>query len=201
MWGVYTSCRICHRKEEFTGATNRMDIKELIQIIVWLAGIASFLFGVYQYRQAQIWKRLEYAANQIQRLTSSPDLILAISFLEYSKMKIPLPEKYRKIANEAEIFNHDCDKLSKIMESEYFEETAEYFIYREAFARQFEYLEQIYQFIEMKLIQADDVKGIKWVLENIAAPRFINKTVLIKHLQGDFKNVIRLMNLMGIQIV
>ena len=176
-----------------------MDFKGVIEITLALVGVAGLLFGSYEYRQAQTWKRLEFAASQIQRLTSDPDLILAVTFLEYSGMKIPLPEKYWKLAR-AQTFNHDCDKLSKMMDAEHFEQTAAYFVYREAFARLFEYLEQIHQFIEMKLIKVNDVKGIKWVLEQIAAPRFISKTILIQHLQGNFKDVIKLMDIMGVQI-
>lgn len=60
-------------------------IRETIELFVALAAIAGFFFGLYQYRKAQKWKRLEFAAGQLQRLTTEPDLVLAMMFLEYSK--------------------------------------------------------------------------------------------------------------------
>lgn len=176
-----------------------VSFRDIIEISVALAAIAGFFFGLYQYRQAQTWKRLEFAAGQIQRLTSDPDLVLAITFLEYSKMEIPLPEKYAKIAK-TDTFEHDSSQLSRMMEPDYFERTAEYFIYREAFMRLFEYLEQIYQFIDMKLIKATDVKGIAWVLRQIAQPRFIPQMILIEQLQSNFTDILKLMQIMGVRV-
>jgi hypothetical protein len=43
-----------------------MDMKALLDIIVPIVGIGGFIFGLFQYRQAQKWKRLEFAANQLQ---------------------------------------------------------------------------------------------------------------------------------------
>ena len=71
-----------------------MNAKELLDFLVSVIGIGGILFGVYQYRQAQKWKRLEFAANQLQRLTSVPELAVAYMFLNYSKRGVPLPEKY-----------------------------------------------------------------------------------------------------------
>jgi hypothetical protein len=175
-----------------------MNTREAIELFVALGAIAGFFVGLYQYRQAQRWKRLEFAAGQLQRLTSDPDLVLAITFLEYSKMTIPLPEKYRELAK-TDLFHHDSAKLSENMGLTFFESTAEYFIYREAFMRLFEYLEQLYQFIDMGLIKADDVKGVIWVLEGTARPKWIDRSVLVGHLRENFPDVIKLMTMMGVQ--
>lgn len=171
--------------------------RETIELFVALAAIAGFFIGLYQYREAQKWKRLEFAAGQLQRLTTDPDLLLAITFLEYSKMEVPLPEKYRLLAN-ADTFQHDSEVLSTMMKSDYFERTPAYFIYREAFMRLFEYFEQLFQFVEMGLIQASDIKGIKWVLEGVIAPKYIEKTVLLEQLQKHFQDVLTLMEMLGI---
>lgn len=176
-----------------------MEIRDILELVVALAAIAGFFFGLYQYRQAQTWKRLEFAAGQVQRLTSDPDLVLAITFLEYSKMEIPLPEKYAKITK-TDTFEHDSSQLSRIMEPDHFERTTEYFVYREAFMRLFEYLEQIYQFIEMRLVKASDVKGITWILRQIAQPRFIPQKILTKHLQTNFTDALKLMQIMGVEV-
>jgi hypothetical protein len=174
-----------------------MSIQEIIAILVSIAAIFGFLFGVFQYWQAQKWKRLEFAANQIQRLTTEPDLALAVSFLEYSKMKIPLPEKYQVFAaddDKVKIFDHDSKDYSKVMELDYFKVDANYFIYRQSTMRLFEYLQQIHQFIAMGLIKTNDVAGLKWVLDMIFYPRYIDQSILLKHLEKDFEEIIALKN-------
>jgi hypothetical protein len=52
------------------------------------------LFGVYQYQQAQKWKRLEFAAIELQRMYEDPELVLAGTVNNYSARKVPLPERY-----------------------------------------------------------------------------------------------------------
>jgi hypothetical protein len=172
-------------------------IRETIELFVALAALAGFFIGLYQYRKAQRWKRLEFAASQLQRLTTDPDLLLAMMFLEYSKMDVPLPEKYRVLID-ADTFQHDSSTLSTMMAPGYFERTPTYFIYREAFMRLFEYFEQLFQFVDMGLIQVSDIKGTKWVLAGVIAPKYIEKTVLLEHLQRHFQDVISLMAMLGI---
>jgi hypothetical protein len=173
-----------------------MDFREIVELFVALAGIAGFFFGLFQYRAAQKWKRLEYAANQLQRLTSDPDLVLAITFLEYSKMNVPLPEKYWELAG-SKVFPHSQEKLSKMMDAGHFENSPEYLIYREAFMRLFEYFQQIYQFIDMGLIDAKDVKGLRWVLDNVACPQRIDdKTLFKRHLAKGFQEVCELLKIL-----
>ena len=175
-----------------------MGLQESIGILVSIAAISGFLFGVFQYWRAQKWKRLEFAANQIQRLTTEPDLALAVSFLEYSKMKIPLPEKYQVFADSDDkprIFDHDSENYAKVMEWTYFAPSAEYYIYRQSTTRLFEYLQQIHQFIEIGLLKPKDVAaGLEWVLKLIFHPKHIEKGILQKHLDEDFKEVIALKN-------
>ncbi len=172
-------------------------IREMIEIFVALAAIAGFFIGLYQYREAQKWKRLEFAAGQLQRLTTDPDLVLAMTFLEYSKMEVPLPEKYRLLTN-ADTIQHDSSVLSTMVAPDYFKRTPAYFIYREAFMRLFEYFEQLFQFIDMGLIQASDVKGTKWVLERIISPKYIEKSTLVGHLQKNFQDVLTLIEMLEI---
>jgi hypothetical protein len=173
-------------------------IRETLELLVALAAIAGFFMGLYQYRQAQKWKRLEFAAGQMQRLTNDPDLVLAITFLEYSKMEVPLPDKYRLIM-QADTFQHESDVLSTMMEPRYFERSSTYFIYREAFMRLFEYFEQLFQFTEMGLIQPEDIKGVKWVLEGIVSPNYIDKSVLSQYLITYFQDTIKLMGLLDVE--
>ena len=175
-----------------------MDAKELIQILVSLIGVGGFLFGVFQYQQAQRWKRLEYAANQLQRLQSDPDLVLATTFLDISERDVPLPEKYWDYAD-ARIFKHNCQSMYPIMARRY-NNTPEFFIYTEAFEHLFEYLVQIYAFIEMKLIKPSDVKSLRWVLEDLAKPSWAtDNRVFIGRISSGFGDVLRLMDIFGVE--
>ena len=175
-----------------------MDPKELIQILVSLVGIGGFLFGVFQYRQAQRWKRMEYAANQLQRLQSDPDLVLAATFLDFSKRGVPLPEKYREYVGSS-IFDHNCQTMYRVMATRY-ENTPEFFVYIEVFERLFAYLGQINSFIEIGLIKASDVKAIRWVLKDLAQPQWTtDNRIFIGRISLDFSDILQLMDTFGIE--
>ena len=177
-----------------------MDTKELIQILVSLVGIGGFLFGVLQYGQAQRWKRLEYAAGQLQRLQLDPDLALATAFLDSSERAVPLPAKYQVYKGEP-VFNHNCQVMYRKMALEY-ENTPEFFIYADAFERLFEYLVQIYAFIDMKLIKAGDVKSLKWILEDLARPQWSrDNRVFVGRISSGFDDIFQLMDIYGIEHV
>jgi hypothetical protein len=174
------------------------DTKELIQILVSFVAIGSFIFGVLQYRQAQRWKRLEYAANQLQRIQLDPDLALATMFLDSSKRSVSLPQKYRDYTG-TPTFSHDCQALYKTMATQY-GNTPEYLIYNEVFEYLFSYLVQIYAFIEMKLINASDVKSLGWILEDLANPQWTNdERVFIGRISLDFSDILLLMDIFGIE--
>ncbi len=176
-----------------------MTFNQVIEVLVSLAAIVGFFFGLYQYRQAQRWKRLEFAATQLQRLTSDPELLFAIVCLEYSKREVHLPEKYQKVIKK-ETFIHDSKVLSRVMQV-YHEDTPEFYVYQDVFARLFEYLSQVYQFIDLGLIQANDVKGLRWVLEHLANPIFVDKVAFAKYIikgGSQFEDVFKLMRIFGV---
>ena len=175
-----------------------MDTKELIQILVSLVAIGSFLFGVIQYRQAQRWKRLEYAANQLRRIQLEPELALATTLLDSSKRDVALPEKYRDYTGKP-IFNHNCQVLYNTMATQY-GNTPEYLIYNEVFEHLFEYLVQIYAFIEMKLIKPSDVKSLRWILEDLAKPPWAtDNRVFIARISSGFSDVLLLMDIFAVE--
>ena len=175
-----------------------MNAKVLLDFLVSVIGIGGILFGVYQYQQAQKWKRLEFAANQLQRLTAVPELALASMFLNYSKRGVPLPESYWDYAG-TKVFEHDCETMYRIMLTRY-ENKPVFFIYSDAFDQLFEYLVQIYAFIDMKLIRASDVKSLSWILENLASPHWItDHRVFIGRISLGFNDVFKLMDLFAIK--
>jgi hypothetical protein len=175
-----------------------MNTKELLDFLVTLIGIGGILFGVYQYQQAQKWKRLEFAASQLQRLTSEPELALAGMFLNYSIRGLPLPETYWEYAG-TKVFEHDCQRMYRVMATRY-ENKPEFFIYTDIFEHLFEYLVQIYAFIDMKLIKTSDVKSIRWILEDLAKPQWIaDNRIFIGRISSGFSDILKLMDIFGIE--
>ena len=175
-----------------------MDARELIQILVSLGAIGGFLFGVFQYQQAQRWKRLEYAASQLQRLKAEPELALATIFLDISKRGVPLPERLWRYAG-AEVFQHDCQKMYAMMKSDY-EDDVEFFIYNDAFEALFGYLEQIYAYIEMGLIRINDVKALRWMVKSLSNATWAvegeKDVLLVRAQQLGYDDVIKLLRLL-----
>ena len=175
-----------------------MNAKDMLDFLVSVLGIGGILFGVYQYQQAQKWKRLEFAASQLQRLTSVPELALAGMFLNYSKRGIPLPESYWEYAG-TKVFEHDCQTMYRIMVTRY-ENKPEFFIYVDTFEHLFEYLVQIHAFIDMKLIRANDIKSLRWILDDLAKPHWIDDNrVFIGRISMGFSDILKLMDMFGIE--
>ena len=175
-----------------------METRDLIQTLVSVVAIVGFLFGVFQYRQAQRWKRLEYAASQLRHLDTEPELTLATIFLDISKRGVPLPEKLWKYAG-TDVFQHDCQKMYTLMKSRY-EDDVEYFIYNDVFERLFGYLEQIYMCIDLGLIQARDVKALRWLVKSLSNPTWASEAdkdvFLVRAQRQGYFDVIKLLRLL-----
>ena len=52
----------------------------------------------------------------------------------------------------------------------------------------------------MGLIRSDDIKGVKWVLEGILNPKYIEENVMEDHLRNHFQDVIILMEMLKIGV-
>lgn len=172
-----------------------MNMADILAVIGTIIALSGFLFGLYQYTKAQRWKKLEYAAKLLQEMTIDEDIALALIFLEYSKRQVPLPDKYHKLAGDS-LFQHDSEKLSQMLEVGYWENTPEYFIYRDTLNRLFRYLQQFQQFIEMKLIEPEEAYLVGWVLRRITNPDYIDKKTLHAYVQY-FPGVISLLQSFG----
>jgi hypothetical protein len=106
---------------------------------------------------------------------------------------VPLPQKYWDYYGK-HVFDHNCQTMYRVMATPY-DNTPEFFIYTEAFEHLFAYLVQIKAFIDMKLIEADDVKSLKWVLDDLAKPQWtVDNRVFIGRISLDFSDILRLMD-------
>jgi hypothetical protein len=54
-------------------------------------------------------------------------------------------------------------------------EDIEFFIYNDTIDRLLDYLDQIYAFIEMRLINVKDVEALRWVLDDLNNPAWAEK--------------------------
>ena len=95
------------------------------------------------------------------------------------------------------VFQHDATHLSALLKKPY-DSAPEYLVYEEAFEHLFEYLEQIHGFIDMQLIKANDVDALRWVLEELANPRFVEQALFMERINQDFRRVLKLMKTFGI---
>src|SRR5258706_15268057 len=63
------------------------------------AGFIAFCFGLYQYRQAQLWKRAEFLASEMAKVFSDRKVGTALLLLDYSRIKLR-PDGTRADKNE-----------------------------------------------------------------------------------------------------
>lgn len=173
-------------------------IKETISSLSSVIGIAGLAFGLYQYYIAQKWKKSEFAAQQLEKLDSDPDLALCCKILDWSERDLPVPERYKSFTDES-AFHHDWELLCKAMVPEQINgvfENWKCLVYRDIFDRFFAYLERINHFIEIRLVSEKDVSSLEYWLEEISHPRFAdpNKSkVFIDFIQAyEYSGVIKL---------
>lgn len=70
-------------------------MKENAQLVGLFVGLAGLIFGLYQYYRAERWKRSEFAAKQNEKLLTDPILVLCLKFLDWSELRIAVPEEYK----------------------------------------------------------------------------------------------------------
>lgn len=138
-------------------------------------GLAGFAFGLFQFWDAQRWKRSEFAARQLERIQSDPLLVTATRVLDWSHRELPVPLSLRKSeAPEEMYFEHTWVALASGIQPESKEDnfTREQVIYRDVFDALFVYFEEVNHYIEIGLIDSKQVRSLKYWLEQVAKPRF-----------------------------
>src|SRR5437867_1519046 len=142
-----------------------MEIKEAIALAGVIIGLIGFAFALYQYRISQKWKKSEFAAKQLELLSSDTDIAFCCQVLDYSARRMPTPEKYR-VFTEDTSFVHDHKLLVNALQLEGGRDHFEWplVIYRDAFDRFFGYLESIEHYISIRLFTIQDVSSLKYWL-------------------------------------
>ncbi|CCO45553.1 hypothetical protein VIBNISOn1_1530007 [Vibrio nigripulchritudo SOn1] len=132
--------------------------KELLGLFVAIGG---FLFGLYQYYSAQVWKGTEFAAKQVELLSSDPKISIASRALEWNNRKFRVPEKM-DVEIKEEFFQHDPEKLASALiphsEKKEFENTD--IFYLDVYDHYFNYLERVNHYLSQGMFSIDDIEPI-----------------------------------------
>lgn len=150
--------------------------RDLLTSLSGLIGLGGFGVGLYQYYRAQVWKKSEFAAAQLQRLTDDPDLALCCVFLDWGQRKIPVPEKYIVFtANDETSFTHDWDSVKRAMTPEDKESnfTFPMVLYRDLFDKFLVYLEGTNFYLSRGLFDVDDIRSLKYWLDELRWSRYL----------------------------
>jgi hypothetical protein len=153
-----------------------MAPKDIVSLVGTILAFAGLGFGLYQYYIAQRWKRAEFAAQQLEKLSQDPELDLCCKLLDWAVRISPVPEKYATLTEE-KTFVHDWRTMLEAMlpeeDSDRVEWDWQHMMYRDAFDTFFKYLERINHYISIKLISEKDVASLGYWLEQITDPRFL----------------------------
>ena len=140
-----------------------MDLKDFIETVGIIIALVGLLFGLYQYYVNAKWKRSEFAAKQLDLLTSDPDITFCCQVLDYSYRIFPVPKKYRNITNET-WFVHEWSKLESAMQPESQQAKFEWplILYRDAFDRFFTYLERMNHYMSIGIFTRKDISILEY---------------------------------------
>lgn len=139
-------------------------------------GFIGFGTGLYQYYRSQVWKKSEFAAAQLQRLTDDPTLALCCIFLDWGPRKIAVPKEYSVFTDNNETsFVHNWDNLKTAMKPEYKEANFQFplVLYRDSFDQFFVYLDRINHYIGIGLFKVEDVYPLSYWLNELKASRYL----------------------------
>lgn len=128
---------------------------ERIELAKIAAGTIAFAFGLWQYRKAQKWKRLEFVAGEMKIFFDDPATRLAMTMLDWRKKAIPL-FKHRD-ANSIEQVTVDYSLVAEALGTD---PELKYDRYksaiREIFERYLEFLARFEGFIAAGLVKRKD---------------------------------------------
>lgn len=183
-----------------------MEIETAFRGISIILGLGALWFGLFQYRAANTWKRIEYTASVLDKINSDPDLRLAITFLDWREREISIPSRFTP-TDPQKSFTHTHAKLAQAFDldsREKLEETGqldlkkefltpEFIMYVEIFDRFFDYMVQLDQFIKNGLVAREDVQIINYWAKRVNDLKFNGKPIFENYLEYyNYKSVIDL---------
>ena len=157
-----------------------VDSELILKTVVAVTAVGGFLFGIYQYTKAQHWKRAEFAAKELERLSTDPVLSLACIFLDYDERTVNVPEIYKEMAK-SNSFIHRWAILEKAMMASLTTNDGRNgftwleVLYRDVFDHFFTYLVSIDHYIDIDLVSKRDISILKYWLEKLSHPPFADR--------------------------
>jgi hypothetical protein len=144
-----------------------------LQAVTTTLALLGFGFGLYQFRNAQKWKRAEFAARQLERLSTDPVLTIATRVLDWRQRDLPLPASLR-LTKDEESFEHTWGALAEGIKSEKDRVIfrREMVIYRDLFDALFTYFDEVNHYVEIELVTIEQIGSLEYWLLQVASPRF-----------------------------
>jgi len=153
-------------------------------LLALIAGIGGFV-AYKEYSNAQKWKRLEFAAQHLERFWSDPKIEACCIFLDWEARRMKVPEAYG-VFTESKHFVHTHAQLRSAMNSSLekdlaqseagpaSEETSHQFkwqevMYRDYFDRLFDFLAQSNNSLRMGILKPQDLEQLVYWLSKILA--------------------------------
>ncbi|MDO6545480.1 hypothetical protein [Photobacterium sanguinicancri] len=174
--------------------------RDYISSLALAMTIFGFILAFNQYRKMQKWKRSEFAAEHLSKLREDDALALSVMLLDWENREFAVPESYQHLTEENS-FVHNRVALGRALlpmneapdESHPCGYSWVDCIYRDTFDALFSYLELTEHFISNKLITAQDVKPIAYILKQVKGQNECEYTGFIPYIeQYDFTGATKL---------
>lgn len=188
---------------------NNQVLETILKYLPQIVSAIALVFAVIQYKAAQKWKRLEYAATVLSKINTDEDLILAVTFLDWRQRDICIPKRFLGNPEEDTFFKHTHLRMAEAFDLQNREKLNEHgdidlkndysntinFVYVETFDKFFSYLEQINSFINMGLIKIEDVSVLNYLANRIYSIKANGKPVFRDYLEHyRYDGVLNLIN-------
>lgn len=171
-----------------------------LQAVTTTLALFGFAFGLYQFYNAQKWKRAEFAARQLERLSTDSVLSVATRVLDWRQRTLPLPAPLRLTKGE-ESFEHSWAALAEGVKSEKDRGTfpRQMEIYRDLFDALFSYFDEVNHYVEIKLVTTRQIGSLRYWLVQVASPRFGREVNFAPFLRDyGYPGTIALMKKLGV---
>lgn len=165
-----------------------LGLTVLLQAVGTVVTACALAVAYFQYRKTQLWVRLRFAAEEVEKIYTDDRLRLALQFLDWHDRGVFLPESLAHYGDEKGLFTHSVQRMKDAMSVENREHDPdtgvydlkkpfrkpEYMIYVEVFDALFDYLSQLHVFIDAKLISGRQLKPIEYFVRRMDALKIFN---------------------------
>jgi hypothetical protein len=135
-----------------------MSISEGLELFGLFGAVATLLFGIFQYQNAQQWKRTEWVAQEMKAIFADPMVDNTLKMIDWDGREILLfPSHPDSSKKHVPVLHIDVKKALRIHNSESAFTRSEAAI-RDSFDRFFDGLERLGHYVEIKLIAVSEVQ-------------------------------------------